>query len=90
MHLALEACAFHDGLLLCSSLDLPHSTLLALQYIDALRFGNLEKFKMIEEACKGWWFPTLDRGLGAALHFAVDHGQARPTAAWAWPSYAFP
>lgn len=23
----------------------------------------------------GWWFPTLDRGAGALLHFAADHGQ---------------
>ncbi|KAK3285913.1 hypothetical protein CYMTET_6496 [Cymbomonas tetramitiformis] len=46
-----------------------------LQYIDALRLGDLELFKRIQEEDKDWWFSTLDRGYGAALHFAVDHGQ---------------
>ena len=48
------------------------------QYADAVRVGDLALFKRIEEETSDWWFPTLDRGAGAALHFAVDHGQARP------------
>lgn len=55
----------------------PPSFAPAPQYIDAIRFGDLYKFKKIEKASEGWWFPTLDRGGGAALHFAVDHGQVR-------------
>ncbi|BDA44410.1 probable protein phosphatase 1 regulatory subunit 27 at N-terminal half [Coccomyxa sp. Obi] len=46
-----------------------------VKYIDALRFGNLERFKEIEEEAGDWWFPTLDRGAGAALHFAAESGQ---------------
>ena len=49
------------------------------QYIDALRFGNLERFKDIEEEAGDWWFPTLDRGAGAALHFAAESGQVTTT-----------
>lgn len=46
------------------------------EYIDALRLGQVERFKQeIEPACKLWYFPTLDRGAGAALHMAADHGQ---------------
>lgn len=33
------------------------------------------EFKRIQEISKDWWFPTLDRGAGALLHFAVDHGR---------------
>ncbi len=33
---------------------------------------------MIEEECGDWWFSTLDRGAGAALHFAAEHGQVTP------------
>ncbi len=47
----------------------------SVQYIDALRLGDLEQFREIEEVCGDWWFPTLDRGAGAALHFAAEHGQ---------------
>ena len=43
--------------------------------MDAVRFGDLPRFLRIEAATQGWWFPTLDRGAGALLHFAVDHGQ---------------
>jgi hypothetical protein len=46
-----------------------------LQYIDSLRLGDLRLFKEIERESGDWWFPTLDRGSGACLHFAVDHGQ---------------
>lgn len=46
-----------------------------MQYIDALRLGALQRFCQIEEQSREWWFPTLDRGAGAALHFAADHGQ---------------
>lgn len=45
--------------------------------MDAIRHGDLEEFKRIEAASGDWWFPTLDRGAGAALHIAVDHAQAR-------------
>lgn len=45
------------------------------QYVDAVRSGNLGEFQKIQESSKEWWFPTLDRGAGALLHFAVDHGQ---------------
>uniref|UniRef100_A0A7S0RHN8 Uncharacterized protein n=1 Tax=Pyramimonas obovata TaxID=1411642 RepID=A0A7S0RHN8_9CHLO len=45
------------------------------QYIDAARLGNRQSFETIQEADRDWWFPNLDRGAGAALHFAVDHGQ---------------
>lgn len=46
-----------------------------LQYVDAIRFGDLPAFLKIESACQAWWSPTLDRGAGPLLHFAVDHGQ---------------
>ncbi|PRW61553.1 Malonyl- -acyl carrier mitochondrial [Chlorella sorokiniana] len=49
--------------------------MLLLQYVDALRFGDLERFRRIEAATQGWYWPELDRGAGAALHFACDHGQ---------------
>ena len=51
------------------------------QYIDALRLGDLERFNEIEAESGDWWFPTLDRGAGAALHFAADHGQVRRSTA---------
>ena len=47
------------------------------QYIDALRLGHLDHFEEIEEDSGDWWFPTMDRGAGAALHFAAEHGQVR-------------
>lgn len=40
-----------------------------------MRHGTLEEFKRIQDLTKEWWFPTLDRGAGALLHFAVDHGR---------------
>lgn len=46
-----------------------------LQYCDAIRFGDLPRFLEIEAACAEWYFPTLDRGAGALLHIAADHGQ---------------
>ncbi len=46
-----------------------------MQYVDAIRFGDLPAFLQIESACQAWWHSTLDRGSGALLHFAVDHGQ---------------
>lgn len=45
------------------------------EYCDAIRFGDLMHFQEIEAACKEWYFPTLDRGAGALLHIAADHGQ---------------
>ncbi|CAL5218505.1 g192 [Coccomyxa viridis] len=45
------------------------------QYVDALRLGNIQQFKEIEEASGDWWSPNMDRGAGACLHFAADHGQ---------------
>ncbi|CAK0736733.1 hypothetical protein CVIRNUC_000794 [Coccomyxa viridis] len=45
------------------------------EYIDALRLGHLNHFEEIEEDSGDWWFPTMDRGAGAALHFAAEHGQ---------------
>lgn len=48
---------------------------LRMQYVDAVRFEDFEAFARIESAAQGWWFPTLDRGAGALLHFAVDHGR---------------
>jgi hypothetical protein len=48
--------------------------------VDAVRHGDLAEFKRIEASSGDWWFPTLDRGAGAALHFAVDHAQARQAA----------
>lgn len=51
-----------------------------LQYVDALRFGKISAFKDIEAESVDWWFPTLDRGSGALIHFAVDHGQVPDTA----------
>ena len=47
------------------------------QYIDALRLGHLDHFEEIEEDSGDWWFPTMDRGAGAALHFAAEHGQVK-------------
>ena len=49
---------------------------LVLQYVDALRLGDIDLFKEIEGESGDWWFPALDRGAGACIHFAVDHGQA--------------
>lgn len=43
--------------------------------MDALRLGDLPLFRKIEAACEGWYGPGMDRGAGAALHFAVDHGR---------------
>ena len=54
-----------------NKIDIAHE----LQYVDALRCGKLQQFKHIESESSDWWFPTLDRGSGACLHFAVDHGQ---------------
>ena len=54
----------------------PPVTVLA-QYVDALRLGKLDAFCDIETESGDWWHVLLDRGAGAALHFAVDHGQAR-------------
>ena len=48
-----------------------------MQYVDALRCGKIHHFKDIEAESGDWWFPTLDRGSGSCLHFAVDHGQVR-------------
>jgi hypothetical protein len=45
--------------------------------VDAVRHGDLPQFLEIEQHTSDWWFPTLDRGAGAALHIACDHGQAR-------------
>ena len=46
-----------------------------MQYVDALRLGDVAAFRRLEPACEGWYSPGLDRGAGAALHFAVDHGR---------------
>lgn len=46
-----------------------------MQYVDALRLGDVARFKSIEAESGDWWFASLDRGAGAALHFAADHGQ---------------
>ncbi len=46
-----------------------------MQYVDALRLGDIDLFKEIEEESGDWWFATLDRGAGALLHFAAEHGQ---------------
>jgi hypothetical protein len=45
------------------------------EYVDAVRTSTLESFLDIQERTKEWWFPTLDRGAGALIHFAVDHGR---------------
>ena len=47
----------------------------AWQYIDAIRLDDLPRFRKLEQECREWWFPTLDRGAGAALHCAADHGR---------------
>ncbi len=49
----------------------------ALQYIDALRLGDTARFEHIERVDGAWWSVDMDRGAGAALHFAAEHGQAR-------------
>lgn len=46
-----------------------------MQYVDALRLGDIDLFKEIEDESGDWWFATLDRGAGALLHFAAEHGQ---------------
>ena len=43
--------------------------------MDTLKCGDIEGFKRIEDTDGDWWFPTLDRGAGCALHFAVAAGQ---------------
>ena len=45
------------------------------EYVDSMRNGTLEDFKSIQEQTKEWWSATLDRGAGALIHFAVDHGR---------------
>ena len=52
-----------------------HSGVFALKYVDALRLGNIQQFKEIEKESGDWWSPTMDRGAGACLHFAAEHGQ---------------
>ncbi|KAL4855434.1 hypothetical protein ACK3TF_003975 [Chlorella vulgaris] len=47
------------------------------EYVDALRLGDLSRWLEIEKETELWYFPTLDRGAGATLHFAADHGQLR-------------
>lgn len=61
-----------------SSLDKYHVVLMAAQYIDALRLGDIARFEHIERVDGAWWSVDMDRGAGAALHFAVDHGQVLP------------
>ena len=46
-----------------------------MQYVDALRSGDIELFKEIERQSGQWWHPALDRGGGACLHFAAENGQ---------------
>jgi hypothetical protein len=50
------------------------------QYVDALRLGDVARLKDIEAESRDWWFASLDRGAGAALHFAADHGQVTNSA----------
>ena len=57
------------------------------QYIDAVRSGDIERFKCVEKQCAGRYSPTLDRGEGAALHFAVDAGQLNMARAPSLPSF---
>ena len=45
------------------------------EYVDSVRNGTLGEFTEIQEQTKEWWSPTLDRGAGALIHFAVDHGR---------------
>jgi hypothetical protein len=45
------------------------------EYVDSVRNGTLEDFNVIQEQTKEWWSPNLDRGAGALIHFAVDHGR---------------
>ena len=48
-----------------------------MQFIDAVRAGDLHAFCEIERDCSEWWNVSIDRGAGAALHFAVDAGQVQ-------------
>ena len=52
-----------------------HTVPMSAQYIDALRLGDITRFEHIERVDGAWWSVDMDRGAGAALHFAVDHGQ---------------
>lgn len=45
------------------------------EYVDTMRNGTIEDFQKIQEQTKEWWSATLDRGAGALIHFAVDHGR---------------
>jgi hypothetical protein len=54
--------------------EAPRSHHSFLEYTSALRLGDLAEFSRIEHLDRDWWFITLDRGAGAALHFAVLHG----------------
>ena len=46
------------------------------EYVESIRSAeSLDDFKQIQEQTKEWWSPTLDRGAGALIHFAVDHGR---------------
>ena len=65
---------------MCISISIFLATLgrqfhLSLQYVDALRAGDLELFEEIEKESGLWWHVNLDRGKGGCLHFAVESGQ---------------
>lgn len=45
------------------------------EYVEAVRTSTIDEFKRVQEATEEWWSPTLDRGAGCALHFAVDAGR---------------
>ena len=63
---------------LTTSLVKYHTVPMSAQYIDALRLGDIARFEHIERVDGAWWSVDMDRGAGAALHFAVDHGQVLP------------
>lgn len=55
--------------------EAPRSNQSFLEYTSTLRLGDVAEFSRIEHVDRDWWFITLDRGAGAALHFAAHHGQ---------------
>jgi len=55
--------------------EAPRSTHSFLEFTSALRLGDVAELSRILHVDRDWWFITLDRGAGAALHFAAHHGQ---------------
>jgi len=59
----------------------PCSPITFAQYCATVENGDIGAFLEAEALCAAWWTPLLDRGAGALLHIAADHGQLEMCAA---------